>query len=168
MWRLKRIFNKNLRIWGKNFRDWIYCSHVPTPSIGNNRKFLIETLINLAVKIRELGFKWKKLVLCFEFTFISRPEDISWHENPVAYFSKKVTWRSKEETYCLFRILSSKRSFLLRNKFSVFSDHKPLENLAINDCSDEELGDMMNFLTQFNFNIVYNPGKNNEETNGLS
>ena len=53
------------------------------------------------------------------------------------------------------------RGHKAENKFTVFSNPKPLQNLAVNVNSDEELGDMMNFLPQCNFNIVYSPDLNN-------
>ena len=42
--------------------------------------------------------------------------------------------------------------WLIGRPFVVYSDHKPLENLGVNVRTDEELGDMMNFLSQFDFN----------------
>ncbi|GBP86728.1 hypothetical protein EVAR_63733_1 [Eumeta japonica] len=39
-----------------------------------------------------------------------------------------------------------------------FLDHKPLENLNIKNRTDDELGDMTHYLSQYNFVIKYNPG----------
>lgn len=50
----------------------------------------------------------------------------------------------------------------------VFSDHKPLENLNVKVRTDEELGDLTNYLSQFDFSIKYNPGQNNAEADCLS
>lgn len=96
------------------------------------------------------------------------------NEKPVAYFSKKLTEGQKKKRAVFLECLAIKEAlkywqyWLLGNKFIVFSDHKPLENLAVNVRPDEELGDMMNFLSQFDFNIVYNPGLNNGEADCLS
>ncbi|GBP22041.1 hypothetical protein EVAR_18682_1 [Eumeta japonica] len=38
-----------------------------------------------------------------------------------------------------------------------FLDHKPLENLNIKNRTDDELGDMTHYLSQYNFVIKYNP-----------
>mgnify|MGYP000950708227 CR=1 FL=1 len=93
---------------------------------------------------------------------------------PVAYFSKKLTEGQKRKEAVFLECLAIKEAvkfwqyWLLGSKFTVYSDHKPLENLGVNVRTDEELGDMMNYLTQFNFNIVYNPGHHNEEAVCLS
>ncbi len=58
--------------------------------------------------------------------------------------------------------------WLIGKKFKVYSDHKPLENRNIGVRTDEELGDMTNFLAQFDFDIIYKPGKENEEADCLS
>ena len=74
-------------------------------------------------------------------------------EKSVAYFSKEapIYWRH----------------WLLSNEFIVFSDHKPFGDLVVNVHWDEELGDMMTFLSQFDFKIVFNPGQNSGEADGL-
>lgn len=38
--------------------------------------------------------------------------------------------------------------------FTVFSDHKPLENLNIKSRTDEELGDLTYYLSQF-YNKIF-------------
>ncbi|CAF4935631.1 unnamed protein product [Pieris macdunnoughi] len=53
-------------------------------------------------------------------------------------------------------------------EFTVYSDHKPLENMNIKSRTDEELGDLTYYLSQFNFKIKYNPGKSNQEADCLS
>ena len=93
---------------------------------------------------------------------------------PVAYLSKKLTVGQKKKKAVFLECLAIKEAikfwqyWLLGSKFTVYSDHKPLENLGVNVRTDEELGDMMNYLSQFNFNIVYNPGHSNEEADCLS
>ena len=53
-------------------------------------------------------------------------------------------------------------------KFTVFSDHKPLEKLNIKARTDEELGDLTYYVSQYNFEIKYAPGKYNLEADCLS
>lgn len=52
--------------------------------------------------------------------------------------------------------------------FTVFSDHKPLENLNIKSRRHEELGELSYYLSQYDFIIKYMPGKNNLEADCLS
>lgn len=42
-----------------------------------------------------------------------------------------------------------------RKKNKVFSDHKPLEKLNLKARTDEELGDLTYYLSQFNFEVIY-------------
>lgn len=58
--------------------------------------------------------------------------------------------------------------WLLGRSFKVFSDHKPLQKMNIKVRTDEELGDLTQYLSQYNFEIIYNPGKNNLEADCLS
>lgn len=50
----------------------------------------------------------------------------------------------------------------------MFSDHKPLEKLNIKARTDEELGELTYYLSQFNFEVIYSPGKDNLEADSLS
>lgn len=55
--------------------------------------------------------------------------------------------------------------WLLRNKFTVFTDHKPLQNLNnIRSRTNEELGNLINYLLPFNFKIRCRPGEDPMET----
>lgn len=95
-------------------------------------------------------------------------------EKPVGYFSKKLndTQRRKKAIYleCLAikEAIKYWQYWLIGRKFTVFSDHKPLENLNIRARTDEELGDLTFYLSQYDFNIKYIPGKNNTEADSLS
>ncbi len=60
------------------------------------------------------------------------------------------------------------RFWLLGIPFSIYTDHKPLENFKLNVRPDEELGDLLTQISQFNFKIIYNPGTNNAEADSLS
>ncbi|VVC30482.1 Hypothetical protein CINCED_3A012389 [Cinara cedri] len=68
-------------------------------------------------------------------------------EKQVAYFSKKLNETQK------------------RKKAIYLEYHKPLENLNI---TDEELGDLTYYLSQFDFSITYILGKLNTEADSLS
>jgi len=52
--------------------------------------------------------------------------------------------------------------------FKVFSDHKPLEKLNIKTRTDEELGDLTYYLSQYDMEVIYHPGKDNLEADCLS
>lgn len=58
--------------------------------------------------------------------------------------------------------------WLMNKEFIIYSDHKPLENLNIKSRTDEELGDLTYYLSQYNFKIKYNPGQSNQEADCLS
>lgn len=58
--------------------------------------------------------------------------------------------------------------WLIGRRFTVFSDHKPLENMNIKARTDEELGEMTYYLSQYNFEIKYIPGEDNAEADSLS
>lgn len=58
--------------------------------------------------------------------------------------------------------------WLMGKEFIVYSDHKPLENMNLKARTDEELGDLTYYLSQYNFRIKYNPGKSNQEADCLS
>ncbi|GBP27021.1 hypothetical protein EVAR_11255_1 [Eumeta japonica] len=49
-----------------------------------------------------------------------------------------------------------------------YSDHKPLENMNIRSRTDEELGDLTYYLSQYDFQIKYSPGRCNIEADCLS
>jgi len=38
-------------------------------------------------------------------------------------------------------------------KYIVYSDHKPLENMNVKAMIDEELGNLMHYLSQYNFKV---------------
>lgn len=95
-------------------------------------------------------------------------------EKPVAFFSKKLNETQKRKKAIYLECLAVKEAikywehWLIGRKFEVYSDHKPLENLNIKARTDEELGDLTYYLSQFDFNIKYIPGKLNTEADCLS
>ncbi len=95
-------------------------------------------------------------------------------EKPVAYFSKKLNLYQKKKKAIYIECLAIREAirywqyWLLGTRFQVFTDHKPLENLKINSRTDEELGDLVNYLHQFDFRVIYRTGKTNIEADCLS
>lgn len=95
-------------------------------------------------------------------------------EKPVAYFSRKLNNSQKRKKAIYLECLAIKEAvkywqhWLLGRKFEVYSDHKPLENLNIKARTDEELGDLAYYLSQYDFTIKYIPGKENTEADCLS
>lgn len=93
---------------------------------------------------------------------------------PVAYFSKKLTETQKKKKAIYLECLAIKEAvkywqhWLMGKEFVVYSDHKPLENMNIKARTDEELGDLTYYLSQYNFKIKYNPGQSNQEADCLS
>lgn len=95
-------------------------------------------------------------------------------EKPVAYFSKKLNEVQKRKKAIYLECLAIKecvkywQHLLIGRKFIVFSDHKPLENMNIKSRTDEELGELTYYLSQYDFQIKYSPGKYNIEADCLS
>lgn len=95
-------------------------------------------------------------------------------EKPVAYFSRRLTNAQMKKKAIYIESLAVKeairfwRYWLVGRHFTVFTDHKPLENLNLKSRTDEELGDLANELLQFDFQILYRPGKINWEADSLS
>jgi len=95
-------------------------------------------------------------------------------QKPVAYFSKKLNNSQKKKKAIFLECLAIKESlkfwqqWLIGNSFIVYTDYKPLKNLNIKNRTDEELDDMTHYLSQYNFKIIYNLGKENTEADYLS
>lgn len=95
-------------------------------------------------------------------------------EKPIAYFSKKLNDSQKRKKAIYLECLAIKEAvkywqhWLIGKKFTIFTDHKPLENMNIKVRTDEELGDMTYYLSQYDFEIKYIPGKDNTEADSLS
>lgn len=58
--------------------------------------------------------------------------------------------------------------WLIGKSFTVYLDHKPLENLNIKSRTDEELGNLTYYLSQYEFKIKYAQEKINLEADCLS
>jgi len=95
-------------------------------------------------------------------------------EHPVAYFSKKLSEAQKKKKAIYIESLAIReairywRYWLIGRRFTVVTDHKPLEHLNLKARPDEELGDLALELSQFDFDIIYRPGKDNHEADCLS
>lgn len=95
-------------------------------------------------------------------------------EKPVAYFSRKLNESQKKKKAIYIESLAIKEAirywqyWLIGKSFTVFSDHKPLENLNVKSRTDEELGELMYYMSQYDFKIKYAPGKENVEADCLS
>ncbi|CAF4836697.1 unnamed protein product [Pieris macdunnoughi] len=105
---------------------------------------------------------------------VLKQEDKNGDNRPVAYFSKKLNEVQKKKKAIYLECLAIKEAvkywqhWLMGKEFMVYSDHKPLENMNIKSRTDEELGDLTYYLSQYNFKIKYNPGKLNREADCLS
>lgn len=120
--------------------------------------------------------------LCYLYTDASgvgvsgvlKQEDENGNLRPVGYFSKKLKDTLKKKPAIYLEALAIKESILfwqyklIGREFIVVSDHKPLQNLKLKARPDEELGDLVVFLSQFSFRIIYQPGKENVEADALS
>ncbi len=95
-------------------------------------------------------------------------------EKPVAYFSRKLNEYQKKKKAIYIECIAIREAikywqyWLMGKRFTVFSDHKPLENLKVKARTDEELGDLIHNLLQFDFEVVYKPGPSNIEADCLS
>ena len=93
---------------------------------------------------------------------------------PVFYFSRKLNNYQKTKKAIYIECLAVKEAilywqyYLIGQKFTVFSDHKPLEKFNIKNSEDTELRHILNYISQFDFEVKYNPGKDNVEADCLS
>lgn len=93
---------------------------------------------------------------------------------PVFYFSRKLNKSQKAKRAIYIECLAIKEAilywqyYLIGQRFKIFTDHEPLRNFNIKNCKDIELLHILNFISQFEFEIQYNPGINNTEADCLS
>ena len=94
--------------------------------------------------------------------------------HPVAYFSRRLKPTEKKMKTIHLECLAIKEAimywqhWLIGRTFIVVSDHKPLETMRIKARTDEPLGYLMHYLSQYDFKIIYSPGKENIEADALS
>lgn len=94
-------------------------------------------------------------------------------EKPVAYFSQKLDNFQKKkkaiyiECIAIQDAVKYRQYWLIGRRFTIFLDHKPLENLKLKARTDEELGDLIHNLLQYDFEVIYKPVSTNIEANCL-
>lgn len=92
----------------------------------------------------------------------------------VFFFSKKLNKTQKTKKAIYIECLAIKEAilywqyYLIGKRFVIFTDHRPLENFNIKKSNDPDLIEILNYISQFDFDIVYNPGKENIEADCLS
>lgn len=94
--------------------------------------------------------------------------------HPVAYFSRRLKPTEQKKKAIYLECLAIKEAivywqhWLIGREFTIISDHKPLEAMKVRARTDETLGELMYYLSQYQFKIVYASGKNNIEADSLS
>ena len=94
--------------------------------------------------------------------------------HPVFYFSRRLTPTEKKlgaiylECKAIRDAIRHWQYHLIGRPFTVCTDHRPLVNLKTRARTDELLGDMIFYLSQFNFRLIYKPGKENVMADWLS
>ena len=94
--------------------------------------------------------------------------------DPVSYFSRKLTPTEKKlgaiyiECKAIREAIRHWQYYLIGRPFLVCTDHRPLVNLRTKARTDELLGDMVFYLSQFNFKLLHKPGKENVMADWLS
>ena len=94
--------------------------------------------------------------------------------HPVAYFSRRLKPTELKKKAIYLECLAIKEAivywqhWLIGRDFTIVSDHKPLESMRVKARTDETLGVLMHYLSQYQFKIIYSSGKNNIEADSLS
>src|SRR6202051_3685684 len=74
----------------------------------------------------------------------------------------------EKELVAIVHALREWRHYLLGNTFTVITDHRSLQYLATQDKLSARQTRWSEFLQQFDFEIRYRPGKENDVADGLS
>lgn len=99
-------------------------------------------------------------------------EDNEFH--PIGYFSMKLPEIKSRRDAIYLELLAIKKAieywhyYLYGSEFTIITDHQPLKNVKIKTKPDTKLGQMIMYLEQYNFVIVYREGKLNIEADELS
>lgn len=105
---------------------------------------------------------------------VMKQEDEDGILHPVSYFSKKLPETKLRKDAIFIEALAIKEAIcfwqhqLMFREFVVVTDHQPLKNLKLKARPDTDLGDLVVFLSQFNFRIVYQEGRQNVSADWLS
>ena len=95
-------------------------------------------------------------------------------EKPVAFFSRQLQGAQKRysatelEGLAVFKAINFFDHFLYGRKFTVITDHKALVSLLKSKRLNRRLHGWVLKLLDFNFEILYRPGKENNDADGLS
>lgn len=94
--------------------------------------------------------------------------------HPIAYFSMRNNESTRKKPPIFLECKAIKEAllywhhYLFGTNFVVVTDHKPLENLKVKATPDTPLGEMIFYISQYTFKLVYRAGKENVEADCLS
>ena len=95
-------------------------------------------------------------------------------DRPVAYYSKKLSstqsryTATEKECLAAFKAINHFAVYLLGRHFTLVTYHKPLQRLPTMDNSNQRLMRWSLSLQQYDFYVVYRPGRENCNADGLS
>ena len=95
-------------------------------------------------------------------------------EHPIAYESRKLNAAEgnyathEKELLAVIHALRTWRHYLLGNHFIVVTDHNSLKYLHTQPTLSRRQARWAEFLAEFDFEIVYRPGKSNVVADALS
>jgi hypothetical protein len=93
---------------------------------------------------------------------------------PVAYYSKTLNksqrnWPAYDkELYAIMQATKQWRTYLAGRKFTIYTDHMPLKYLHSKEHLPHRHADYLEWLSLFDFDIHYKPGKSNRVADALS
>lgn len=93
---------------------------------------------------------------------------------PVAYYSKTLNksqrnWPAYDkELYAIMQATKQWRTYLAGQKFTIYTDHMPLKYLHTKEHLPHRHADYLDWLSMFDFDVQYKPGKANRVADALS
>ena len=103
----------------------------------------------------------------------SRAKATQWGDKASCVLFKKANSDAQNKKKAIYieilAVMETKywRYWLIGHKFEAITDHKPLAHFNLRARTDEELADISYYLLQYDFLIMYRPGKGNKEANAL-
>jgi len=94
--------------------------------------------------------------------------------HPIGYFSVKNTESEGKQPPIVLECRAIKEAiafwhhYLYGKHFFVITDHKPLESLKTQAQVNTKLGEMIYYLSQYDFKVIYRKGEENAEADALS